>query len=562
MKRCVYIVVAVLLLAMDSLPASIVKNIGISSANGAVVARIEVGGPIRFMHETEIPKNGKPHRVIIDVLSAVHDLPAKNFADLPLCPITSIRTSQFSVKPEQIVRLVFDMTGAPFYQIDTEGKAIVVTFPDKTVKPFAVWSSAKVPALKQPAKSTASVPMAKVAKRTSTTVAKQSKAIEKDRQVSISGTKTPVPAVVAATGPAARQPLLDKPVNKKDHPQVSPEESVSPVVTVPIAKPKTFAKLDGPPRRGISGPRHEATTNPKTLKTKAVSESQDKLARVDAPSNREQKTVSKKASADKSSPVKAVKSKSVAKLGSPPPSKIKKQKENKTSSGQQALTQLLKSDKKAQSSKTDDASNKVTTTTVMKKAPAKTPKPALAKKVTSQKPTSKAVAKAASKKPVKAKVASTATPSPDKSGSVAASPPTRARVKPPVKPRATSRFRRTASEIKGTMVAEFPKRLVIKYKPKLSRDPFEALVNKTRSYSGPIEVRIPNVEGLNLVGIIESGGTGNRALLEDAHGYSYILKSGDKVKKGYVLRVESDRIYFQIFEYGWSRTAALALEEY
>ena len=110
MKRCVYIVVAVLLLAMDSLPASIVKNIGISSANGAVVARIEVDGPIRFMHETEIPKNGKPHRVIIDVLSAVHDLPAKNFADLPRCPIASIRTSQFSVKPEQIVRLVFDMT--------------------------------------------------------------------------------------------------------------------------------------------------------------------------------------------------------------------------------------------------------------------------------------------------------------------------------------------------------------------------------------------------------------------------------------------------------------------
>jgi hypothetical protein len=39
-----------------------------------------------------------------------------------------------------------------------------------------------------------------------------------------------------------------------------------------------------------------------------------------------------------------------------------------------------------------------------------------------------------------------------------------------------------------------------------------------------------------------------------------MLQSGDKVQKGYVLRVESDRVYFQIFEYGWSRTVALHLD--
>ena len=61
------------------------------------------------------------------------------------------------------------------------------------------------------------------------------------------------------------------------------------------------------------------------------------------------------------------------------------------------------------------------------------------------------------------------------------------------------------------------------------------------------------------VGIIEAGSS-NRALFEDKDGYGYILKSGDKVKNGYVLRVESDRVYFQIFEYGWSRTVALQIE--
>ena len=73
---------------------------------------------------------------------------------------------------------------------------------------------------------------------------------------------------------------------------------------------------------------------------------------------------------------------------------------------------------------------------------------------------------------------------------------------------------------------------------------------------------MPNVEGLRLVGVIESDGMSNSALFEDQDGYGYILKEGDKVRKGYVLRVEQNRVYFQIFEYGWSRTLSLNLEEY
>jgi hypothetical protein len=130
--------------------------------------------------------------------------------------------------------------------------------------------------------------------------------------------------------------------------------------------------------------------------------------------------------------------------------------------------------------------------------------------------------------------------------------------------KSTSRFRRSPTvsrKIKGTMVAEFPKRLVVKYKTKHYRDPFATLINQGQLSSSPIEQKIPNVEGLRLVGILESEGGKNRALLEDANGYGYILKSGDRVKKGYVLRIESDRVYFQIFEYGWSRTLALHIEE-
>lgn len=112
------------------------------------------------------------------------------------------------------------------------------------------------------------------------------------------------------------------------------------------------------------------------------------------------------------------------------------------------------------------------------------------------------------------------------------------------------------------MVAEFPQRLVIKYSSKGVRDPFATLIDDEATQNSPIEIRIPNVEGLKLVGVIESAaGTANRALFEDKDGYSYILKSGDKVRNGYVLRVELNEVYFQIFEYGWSRTLALKIDE-
>ena len=110
------------------------------------------------------------------------------------------------------------------------------------------------------------------------------------------------------------------------------------------------------------------------------------------------------------------------------------------------------------------------------------------------------------------------------------------------------------------MVAEFPKRLVIKYRAKSRRDPFATLINEARTHNNPIERQVPNVEGLKLVGIIQGDSGENSALFEDNNNMGYILKAGDKVQKGYVLRVESNRVYFQIFEYGWSRTVALRIE--
>jgi hypothetical protein len=128
----------------------------------------------------------------------------------------------------------------------------------------------------------------------------------------------------------------------------------------------------------------------------------------------------------------------------------------------------------------------------------------------------------------------------------------------------TSRFRRAPSmpaKLKGTIVAKFPTRMVIKYKPGISRDPFATLIDDTRQNDGPMQRKTPDVETLRLVGVLESTGGKNRALLEDIDGYGYILKQGDKVKKGYVSRIDANKAYFQLFEYGWNRTVALELGE-
>jgi len=128
----------------------------------------------------------------------------------------------------------------------------------------------------------------------------------------------------------------------------------------------------------------------------------------------------------------------------------------------------------------------------------------------------------------------------------------------------TAHFRRQPAfpaKLKGTIVAEFPKRMVIKYKPGQSRDPFASLIDESKGTDSPLDKKIPDVETARLVGVLESTDGQNRALLEDLDGYGFILKPGDKVKKGYVSQIYTDKALFQIFEYGWSRSVALHLDD-
>jgi hypothetical protein len=88
------------------------------------------------------------------------------------------------------------------------------------------------------------------------------------------------------------------------------------------------------------------------------------------------------------------------------------------------------------------------------------------------------------------------------------------------------------------------------------RDPFVPVSQDIDFEFG--EIPLPAAENLKLVGTLEDQ-DGYKALLEDDRGYGYLLRSGDRVKNGFVINVFKDRIFLQIEEYGWSRTICLEL---
>lgn len=462
-KMLTLAVIAVALLGAGQAFASEVTNVELSYQDGSTVACINVEGAVRFTHQTEEAKYGKPFRVIVDILSATHKLGANNFTSLPDCPVQSIRTSQFAVTPEAIVRIVFDLKGEQVYRVDSDTKTVTLYFADESVKQFSKWSSAAVvaasraPKAEKVAVKTEQPEPVKVAsapeKPVQKSAAELNKSIKNDRMASLEGQpkKVEKPAPVVAEKPAVVKP---KPVAKATASSVSKSESFygpfvdksmldseEPAETkpAPVSKPQQVAKAPVEPAK--------AQAKPATVPAKPVSKP---LAKVEQP---------KKAEPKGKPALKSVVEKPAAKT------------DTKT------VAQVDADDKASQ--------------------------------------------------------------------------------------RSTSRFRRAPAQskkIQGTLVAEFPKRLVIKYKATAHRDPFHTLLDESKTYNSPVERQAPNVEGLKLVGVIEAGAKDNRALFEDKEGYGYILKTGDKVQKGYVLRVESDRVYFQIFEYGWSRTVALHLE--
>lgn len=542
MLKSTFVTAACLLLAASIAHGSArVVNVELSYRNGCSVARIDVEGAVRFTHQTVVVKDGRPFRVIVDILTAVHHLGAKEFLSLPDCPVWHIRTSQYSVKPEKITRVVFDMERETTYRVESDNNSVSIFFPDKSRQPFETWSTSaflvaqakvkrQVAATKPPEE-----PAAASVKQTAPKVVRELTSTElnaliaKDRQESLRPkaapvTKAPTPLAVKAATPA--QETTAKEAGHKTSPPVRSQKLFS-------DKDK-WAGLFEPPAADKADPAKQAGA--KTQK--------------DTPSNSDQKTADAQPTAVLETPAAAVK-----KADKPTPGV--KSEDTKTKPALAATSQDEGAKPPARSD--SRAVKKPASKTKPAAAGQASPKPATPEQLAASPAKDQKVIQDSSTGPARSKIKTDKAPKP-------AGKPTPEADEIKTKPdkKSTSRFRRSptmSKKIKGTLVAEFPKRLVVKYKTKNYRDPFEALINDARLFSNPIEKRVPSVEGLKLVGVIQSGSGANSALFEGTDGYGYILKAGDRVQKGYVLRVESDRVFFQLFEYGWSRTMALNIED-
>ena len=105
--------------------------------------------------------------------------------------------------------------------------------------------------------------------------------------------------------------------------------------------------------------------------------------------------------------------------------------------------------------------------------------------------------------------------------------------------------------------AGIPQRETVKYFSRGKRDPFSPLFERIEESEFGV-APIPSIENLELVGVLESP-LHNWALCQDARGFGYILQAGDRIKEGRVLRVDQDRVVFQVSEYGWTRNVTLEL---
>jgi hypothetical protein len=88
------------------------------------------------------------------------------------------------------------------------------------------------------------------------------------------------------------------------------------------------------------------------------------------------------------------------------------------------------------------------------------------------------------------------------------------------------------------------------------RDPFRSLVEGAFNQSDKMD--LVNLSAVQLVGVVR-GEVDRFALLEDANGYSYILRVGDRVHNGSVVSIGEDEMVARVTNFGQTTTVRLRL---
>lgn len=480
---------------------------------------------MRVAHQSVEAKEGKPFRVVIDCLAARHDLPEKVFTGLPQSAVTAIRTSQFAVQPEEVVRVVLDINNETIYRIETENNVVTVYINDPSTRMFDPWLRGNTVQ-----NNVENLPLT-------------------SKSPSIAGQTTD-----AADNP----PKLAQ--NKSEKTGTQEEKYTSGGKPVPLQyKYKDLTsiqdiqadKTEKPTRKVPSLVQSRQDKNQKTLATVPAS----KVTNNYGP-NAPEPAKSTTRSAD-------IAEKPLAKS----PAKVLKRTEQIQPKPQQQKTAVAKRPV------TSDAEQVIYGPFP---PPGFKPPASLANvgATNAESPEMASGPDNENQLPVPGRIPGM--PSKDIHKDKDQKPQQLAQIddndaesgNSQTSTTSTSRYRRTAAKsqrMKQTLVVQFPQRMVIKYKPESARDPFENLIGASikarQSSSGRNLDKTPNAEAMRLVGILKSVQGKSAALLEDLDGIGYILRPGDRVQKGYLAQITNNSVFFQVNEYGWTRTIKKELEE-
>ncbi len=534
-----------------------IHNISLKKDGNYTQVTIYGDRPFEFSHSIEGAKDGKPNRLIIDCQDMVFNLPQHDYkSDLPQGFISAIRTSQFQVDPRKIVRIVLDLKSTATYKVletGSEKKATLAILTNQGPD-FPLWLAVKENPEEKKVESTENMKMAKAETGTAKT--------------RIPGMKTEKPGLVASTETSVKletvapETQIELPVIKNTSGKTIIDESATNNIHVGKTHVKTVSYADTGetivPQKTepflVSGNRTQVET-----KRNASTEKKEK-ATITTPTG--SLTVSK--TTDKAST--AVNEKPA--FAPLPNVDIKNagtyQAKQDIITSRETVSPVL-----AQAQPSSNSSSVFSTGSTNSAAP-----PSLGRAInrspvplgpyledktyTKESPENTSTTLAQTETGSKAETGNKPTTATGIESSVKKGIGAVLGTKE-VSAQESDSLAQIQMSIQNPLQIDLgiiPNRKIITYNPETTRDPFLPLTEKEDMQFG--EVSLPQFENLKLVGIIKDT-RGNEALLEDEIGFGYILRSGDKIKNGYVMSVEENKVIFHVEDYGGYKIMTLEL---
>jgi hypothetical protein len=516
-----------------------IENIRLNKEGDFTHVTIYADNPFVFSHSTVEAKDGKPYRLVIDCQDVVFGLPQHDFKEgIPSGIIEAIRTSQFQVVPERIVRIVLDLKGPVVYKVvetSEENNATIAIL--TTQEPdFPTWQ-----AVKEDQKENQSVR-------------------RKDTQTSISSTK-----ITSKTVVETKESVALLPTSHKSFDSASPEKTV----VKPIQKGEVFRKAVSFADTGETAPALSGISNPPqpdkpVVLTQAQSEEKDTKEDI----NKEEivsQSGQKKAGLPTTELSPKVSSEQITRQTESASDQEKAKKMGVKEMEQGILSSIAGSVPKPSSQTKVEESPLSSKEGLSERSSAKkqiSGSPAPAGPSTEEK--SSLVEKTEKGKMSETK-AQTATETEKKKNVPTDVGNTVQKGIGAILGTEGASAKESDSLLEGSTLIQnppqselglIPSRKIITYNPETRRDPFLPLTGKEQMNFGAAP--LPRFENLKLVGIIKDK-LGNQALLEDEIGFGYILKSGDQIKNGYVISIEDNKVVFHVEEYGGYKIMTLEL---